>query len=40
MRKYSVADPAPGSDAFLTPGWVKNQDQDPGLKSRIKFPRA
>jgi hypothetical protein len=33
----SVADPDPGSGAFLTPGigiwdpeWVKNQDPDPG----------
>jgi hypothetical protein len=35
--KCSVADPDPGSGAFLTPGsgtrdpgWVKNQDPDPG----------
>jgi hypothetical protein len=31
----SVADPNPGSGAFLTPwtrdpGWVRNQDPDPG----------
>ncbi len=28
----SVVDLDPGSDAFLTldPGWVKNQDPDPG----------
>jgi hypothetical protein len=34
----SVADPYPGSDAFLTPGWVKNPD--PGRTIRIIFPRA
>jgi hypothetical protein len=29
-RSCSVADPDPGSGAFLTSGWVKNQDPDPG----------
>jgi hypothetical protein len=42
LLKSSIADPDLGSCAFLTldPGWVKNQDPDPGRKTRIIFPRA
>ncbi len=29
----SVAEPDLGSSVFLTPGWVKNQDLDPGSES-------
>ncbi len=37
--------PDPGSGAFFypwtrDPGWVKNQDPDPGWTTRIMFPRA
>jgi hypothetical protein len=34
----SVADPGPGSGAFLTPGWVKNQHLDPGSGSAKNNP--
>ncbi len=39
-RSCSVADPDPGSGAFLTPGWVKSQDPDLGWTTRIIVPRA
>ncbi len=29
MVSVSVADPDPGSGAFLTPGWVERQDPEP-----------
>jgi hypothetical protein len=53
LESFSVADPNPGSGAFLTagsgirclfdlwirdPGWVKNQDPDPGSGSGINNP--
>jgi hypothetical protein len=36
----SVSDPDPRSGAFLTldPGWVKNQDPDPGSSSGMNIP--
>ncbi len=36
--KFSVPDPGPFWP--LDPGWVKNQDTDPGWTSRIIFPRS
>ncbi len=45
MVKISVADPDPGSGAFLTlgsqdpgPGWVRNQDPDAGSGSGMNIP--
>ncbi len=37
---YSVADPDPGSGAFLSryPVWVKNQDPDPESGSGMNIP--
>ncbi len=34
-RTADVADPDPGSGAFLTPRWVKNQYPDLGSRSRM-----
>jgi hypothetical protein len=41
LSKSSVEDPDPGFGAFLTPGsGIRIQDSDPGLTTRIIFPRA